>query len=154
LIVGLAAPAIGVAGEEPDAPLAKIEPEVLVLLQAGKQAKVMIRVAAKNLVDQVNRETDAIYADPATDTAQKKALNDAAYARHRQRLSDLKRAVISDVAPGIDVVGQVPSGPEIIAIVSSLQALKDLVADPRIERVFLERRVSIATAAVRVVEPR
>jgi len=117
---------------------AKVDAVVVKQLESGKSVEVLVRLAAKPLQDQILKETDAIYADPSTDEKEKKARNDAAYERHRQRLSRLKASVFpSRGIPGVKVIGDVSFGPEVVAIVSSLQALAELTSNPLVEHVFV-----------------
>jgi hypothetical protein len=142
----LAALPITALGESagPHALSNKASPKVVERIEATGSCKVLIRLAARELTAARRRETDEIYADRSTTSAQKQALNDAAGQRYRAKLTATKAAFTAAMDSGeIEVIGDVPSGPEVQAIVRSLEALGRLTTHPSVEFVFAEETVKL-----------
>jgi len=127
------------------APPDRVSPKVVERIEATGSCKVLIRLAARELTEGVRRETDEIYADRSTTPAQKQALNDAAHQRYRAKLTAMKASFTAVMdSDEIEVIGDVPSGPEVRAIVRSLEALGRLATHPSVEFVFAEETVKLA----------
>lgn len=122
----------------------KASPAVAQRIEATGSCKVLIRLAARELTEARRRETDDIYADRSTTPAQKQTLNDAAGQRYRARLTAMKAAFAAAMdSDEIEVIGDVPSGPEVQAIVRSLEALGRLATHPSVEFVFAQETVKL-----------
>lgn len=144
--LSLAALPIAALGESagPQALSNKASPKVVERIEATGSCKVLIRLAARELTEGVRLETDEIYADRSTTPAQKQARNDAAGLRYRAKLTAIKAAFTAAMdSDEIEVIGDVPSGPEVRAIVRSLKALGRLTTLPSVEFVFAEETVKL-----------
>lgn len=120
----------------------RVSPKVVERIEATGSCKVLIRLAARELTEGRRRETDEIYADRSTTAAQKQALNDAAGQRYRAKLTAMKAAFTAAIDSNeIEVIGDVPSGPEVQAIVRSPAALDRLATHPSVEFVFAQEPV-------------
>ncbi len=122
----------------------RASPVIAERIKTNGSCKVLIRLAARELIEARRRETDEIYADRSTTLAQKQTLNDAAGQRYRAKLTAMKAAFAAAMdSDEIEVIGDVPSGPEVRAIVRSLEALGRLTSDPSVEFVFAEEAVKL-----------